>query len=357
MKIGIIGGGQLALMMIQSSPEHEYVVLEPKVNCSVREYAKLIIAPYEDKDALMQLFNQCDVITYEFENIPANALKIIETKLFPNSEILHISQNRLREKMMAQSLGIPTPQFFAISSIEDLKHAFSNISGKAVLKTTTGGYDGKGQIVIKNKEITDEIKAMINKTECILEAFVDYKYESSVVASRDKWGNFVFLPSTLNTHKDGILFTTSNLETISFKNQVKATKEIMEKFNVIGTLAVEFFETDFGFVFNELAPRPHNSGHWSIEGASVSQFRNHILAITNEKVILPENKKWTIMINLLGQDYIKAKERIEFNEKVIMHDYFKDEVKPGRKMAHICVVSDNKEECKELAKNVLKEIE
>lgn len=357
MKIGIIGGGQLALMMIQESPEHSYFVIDPNKNCPAsKETPNIIVAKYDDINALEELYKNCDVITYEFENIPSKALSIIEDKLFPNSKILEISQNRLKEKNLAQSLGIPTPRFFAIENIKDYENAINQFEGKAILKSVSGGYDGKGQILIKNKIISEDIKDLINNGTCILEVFVDFKFETSIVANRDKKGNVVFLPNTLNVHRNGILFTTSNLETIAYKKLLVATKRIMNELDVVGTLTVEYFETDYGFVFNELAPRPHNSGHWSIEGSTVSQFRNHILAVTGQEVIVPEKKKFTIMVNLLGEEFTKAKKNIDFNENIILHDYYKEEVREGRKMGHITIISDSKQETTKLADYVIERI-
>ena len=357
MKIGIIGGGQLALMMIQENPEHSYYVIDPNRKCPASKVAnEVLAAKYDDKNALMQLHKVCDVITYEFENIPSEALSIIEDKLFPNRRILEVSQNRLKEKRLAQKLGVPTPRFFSIKSLEDLENAFKQIETKSVLKTVSGGYDGKGQIVIEDKEINDEIKGLIKSNECILESFVDFECETSIVASRDKFGNVVFLPNTKNEHRNGILFTTSNIELIAYKKLFKATKTIMQELDVIGTLTVEFFETEFGFVFNELAPRPHNSGHWSIEGASTSQFRNHILAVSGKEVNIPVREKYAIMINLIGDDYTRAKEKVIENENIIFHDYFKEEVREGRKMGHITIIGDEKEEVKKLASTTIERI-
>lgn len=261
MKIGIIGGGQLALMMIQSSPEHTYIVLEPNNNCSVKGFAELIVAPYNDNAALQELNSRCDVITYEFENVPAEGLKIVENKLFPNSSTLFISQNRLREKNMARDLSIPTPIYFPIESIEDLERSLMILGGRGVLKTLEGGYDGKGQVVIKSLVIPQEAKDLVKKQKCILEEFINFTRESSLIISRDRKGKIIYYPSTCNVHENQMLRTTSNLEKVSQKKKVKAVERIVEKLDVVGTFTVEFLDTDYGFIFNEIAPRVHNSGH------------------------------------------------------------------------------------------------
>lgn len=261
MKIGIIGGGQLALMMIQSSPEHTYIVLEPNNNCSVKGFAELIVAPYDDKTALHELNSRCDVITYEFENVPAEGLKIVENKLFPNSATLFTSQNRLREKNMARDLSIPTPIYFPIETVEDLERSLMILGGRGVLKTLEGGYDGKGQVVIKSLAIPQEAKDLIKKQKCILEEFINFTRESSLIITRDRKGKIIYYPSTNNVHENQMLRTTSNLEKVSQKKKVKAVERIVEKLDVIGTFTVEFLDTDYGFIFNEIAPRVHNSGH------------------------------------------------------------------------------------------------
>ena len=346
MKIGIIGGGQLALMMIQSQPHHEYFVLEPKIKNSVVGFATILNQPYDDVNALHKLMNTCDVITYEFENIPSDALSIIQSKLLPNSQLLQISQNRMFEKNNAKKANIPTTIFHPINNVADLEIILKNSKNhKWVLKTNTGGYDGKGQIVITNTTITPEIINMLKSNECILEQWVAFEYETSIIMTRDSKNNYAYLQPTKNIHKNNMLWITHNLDEIQFVDKmVSHVKKLMSMLNVIGTLAVEFFITSDGPVFNEMAPRPHNSGHWSIEGTTSSQFNNHINAVTNTKLIQPINIGYTAMINLIGDVYTNAKKIIQFNKNVILHDYFKDKVVENRKMGHITINYSSKEQ-------------
>ena len=357
-KIGIIGGGQLALMMIQENPKHYYYVLEPKKMCSVNNFATIINKSYNDIDALMELQNSCDVITYEFENIASDALKVIRNNLYPNPDILTIAQNRITEKEFAKSLKIPTPVFFKINNLDQLIHILDkNILAKWILKTTVGGYDGKGQIMIKNNVITEDIKNMVNSCECILEEVIDFEFETSLIMTRNKLGEFVYLPPTTNIHKNNILSVVHNFNKIKFeKEMVNYTKKIMDKLNVIGTLAVEFFITKTKAIFNEMAPRPHNSGHWSIEGTNASQFINHINAVINNKLITPKKNGYTAMINLLGNDITNAKEKIKFDDNVILHDYFKDKIMSNRKMGHITINFKTMIETKNMLNEILKKI-
>ena len=338
MKIGIIGGGQLALMLIQSHEEHEYLILEPKKNSSTSKIARSLNFNYDNLEGLKILYNDTDVITYEFENILVETLDLFKDKIFPNIKLLEISQNRLLEKEYAKSLDIKTANFHEISNIQDLENIILNSDSNWILKTITGGYDGKNQLIIKDKLITKEIINFISNKKCILEEFVKFKYETSLIMTRDKNNNFVYLMPTKNIHKNNILWITHNLDEIDFfDTMVQYTKSLMEALNIIGTLAVEFFITKNEVIFNEMAPRPHNSGHWSIEGTTASQFYNHINAITNQKLKKPTNIGYTAVINLIGDKYLIAKKKIKFNNNIIFHDYYKDEVKDGRKMGHISI--------------------
>ena len=338
MKIGIIGGGQLALMLIQSHGEHEYLILEPKKNNSISKIAKSLNFNYDSLEGLKTLYDNTDVITYEFENILVTTLEEFKDKIYPNIKLLEISQNRLLEKRYAKSLNIKTVNFHEISNIKDLENIVSNSDNNWIIKTITGGYDGKDQLIIKDKIITDEVINFISNKKCILEEFVKFKYETSLIMTRDKNNNFVYLMPTKNIHKKGILWVTHNLDGIDFLDiMVKYVKSLMEGLNIIGTLAVEFFITKNEVIFNEMAPRPHNSGHWSIEGTTASQFYNHINAITNQELKKPVNIGYTAVINLIGKKYLTAKKKIKFNNNIIFHDYYKDGIKEGRKMGHITI--------------------
>ena len=350
MRIGIIGGGQLGMMMAESAIKHghEIISLDPNPNCSISRYAtKHLSYDYNDKKGINEIIEESDVLTYEFENVNASVIKEIEDKLPQKTTALKISQNRLKEKDLAKKLNIPTPSY---TKYENEKSVFY----PSVIKTTSGGYDGKGQSRLMNSH---EFKAedFDSKYEYIVEELIQFDYEISCIGCRDNYNQIVYYPIPLNVHKNGILFTSTVTNKIPEIIQDKAreyTKRIMEELDYIGTLAVEFFIKDMEVIFNEFAPRPHNSGHYTIEGCNVSQFENHILAITNEHVIKPILLKNSIMINVLGQN-IKYYELAKNLDNVYIHDYFKSECRNNRKMGHITITCDTYEECIILKRRIL----
>lgn len=351
MIIGVIGGGQLGMMIAEAAIElgHEIVSLDPNPNCSISRFSKTHLAyDYNDKIGINKMINLCDVITYEFENVNAEVIQDIEVKLPQRVEALKTSQNRLKEKQLAKSLNIPTPNFKKYVNIDD-------IFIPAIIKSVTGGYDGKGQFKIMDKSINFE--KSITDRDYIIEEYINFDYEISVIASRDKYKEVVFYPIPRNIHKKGILFTSTAFNDVPEKIQKHAkmyTKKLVESLNYIGTIAVEFFVKDNEVIFNEFAPRPHNSGHYTIEGCNVSQFKNHILAITNQHVIEPKLMHKTIMINVIGEnlDFYKKAKQIK---EAYLHDYFKKEIRAERKMGHITIVSDDCLSCLNKKVNIIGE--
>ena len=352
MRIGIIGGGQLGMMMAEAAVPmgHKIVSLDPQEICSITKYSnKHIISPYDSIEGIQELISSIDVLTYEFENVDFSVLQEIKTKLPQKVIALKTSQNRYEEKKLAEKLEIPTPKYKLLSSKEDIFYP-------SLIKIVSGGYDGKGQFKITKKADINSL-SLDDKYSYIIESFIDYDYEISVIASRDRFGKIVYYPIPINIHKKGILFTSSLVDDIPEKIKTLArtyTEKIIIDLDYIGTLAVEYFVVGEKVLFNEFAPRPHNSGHYSIEGTTVSQFRNHILAITGEEVQEPELVKSVIMVNVIGENlgfYLEAKKY----ECAFVHDYNKAVVKPNRKMGHITVVSDTKEECIKIVRNIIGE--
>ncbi len=352
MVIGIFGGGQLGMMMAQEAINlgHQVIGLDPNPKCPLSYYAtEMITAQYSDKKAFEELVKKTDVITYEFENVDLNFVKEYEYMIPQKKEALLKSKNRIIEKEYAKNLGIPTPSFTKYSSKKEIQIP-------SVIKTTTGGYDGKGQFYIRSKHDIDHLELSI-ENEYIIEAFLSFDNEISVVATRDQFGNIATYPIPINTHRNGILFTSEiynqfNVEIIE-KAKTYSTKLINE-LDYVGTLAIEYFIIGNNVVFNEFAPRPHNSGHYTIEGASISQFKNHILAITGEKVIDPKLLQPTIMINVLGQDMAFIDRANELEETYI-HMYNKDIAKTDRKMGHITILGNSVQEVKEKLSFITKE--
>lgn len=354
MRIGIIGGGQLGMMLAEAAEKyhHQIFVLEPKKNPSVSHTTSIIIPyPYEDPQGLELLNLNSDVILYEFENIKVEYLKKYVHKIPQGIKALTISQDRIAEKMFAKSLGIPTPQFIVINRKEDLSQAFY----PSILKTTRLGYDGKGQYALMCR---DDIKNIEIDQPMILEEYIPFDDEISVVLTRDMYDQIAFLPIIKNHHKNGILETSFPLwhgyDDIRDESY-RYAKRLVEELDYVGTLAIEFFVKDHQIIFNEMAPRPHNSGHFSIEGATISQFENMILAVTNNHVIKPEVTTKSLMINVLGQhqNYILQAKKIT---EVFIHDYHKEEALINRKIAHITCCADTDEKLFNLEKIIKGEL-
>lgn len=350
MIIGIIGGGQLGMMMAESAKNlgHSIIGLDPNSNCPLSYIAdEIITADYCDENNVRLLVSKSNIITYEFENVNLDLINQYVDIIPQKSDALYFSKNRLVEKEFAISLEIPTPKF--------IKYDIKNMFFPSVIKTTTGGYDGKGQAILFTKDDLDRF-LLKDTFECIVEELVDFDYEISVVATRDKIGNIVTYPIPINKHRNGILFTstiTDALCPLIVSKAIDYTSRLVERLDYVGTLAVEYFVKNEEVIFNEFAPRPHNSGHYTIEGCNVSQFTNHILAITGESVVIPRLLNPTIMINVLGQDKAFV-ERMK-SEKCYYHDYKKNESKINRKMGHITIVSDSVEEANYIKNTIIKE--
>lgn len=351
--IGIVGGGQLGRMMALSAIATGYkvAVLDPDPTCPCASLADTFIAAnYDDADAFQRLVDVSDVVTYEFENADVGLIKKFGSKFPQGHFALSISQHRLLEKNFAQQNHIPCPSFVAISSQSELD---SLTDFPIVLKTCRFGYDGKGQILLRNKE---EIANFPIKFpgEYIAETYVEFEKEISVVCCRFKDGITVYEPFE-NHHSNGILCESIHPAVIEEKirtQAVDATVRLIDAMDYIGVIAVEYFVTKDGILFNEMAPRPHNSAHATIEGCEYSQFDLHIAAITGSQGIDSKRYRETMLINLLGQDMEKALVRWknETNESIHLHSYGKSEQRINRKMGHITVCADSREELYRLAK-------
>jgi 5-(carboxyamino)imidazole ribonucleotide synthase len=335
--IGIIGGGQLGMMMAEAAKHlgHEVIGLDPNPLCSLNKVTtNMIVAEYSDLEAIKKLIDKSDVVTYEFENVDLEVIEQYKDKIPQKSLALRISRNRLIEKDFACSLGVKTPRYVQIESKKD-------IFVPSILKTSTGGYDGKGQKLFLSKSEVDQFP-FNHSIMYICEELIDFDYEISVIATRDKKGSIVYFPIPKNTHKNGILFTSYLNQHIPLNVIKKAkhyTKIIIEKLNYIGTFTVEYFVKNNDVIFNEFAPRPHNSGHYSIEACNVSQFENHIRAITNSSLVEPRLLAPTAMLNIIGVEPLELDNLVQ--NGVFVHDYYKHEVREGRKMGHITILDND----------------
>ena len=340
--IGIIGGGQLARMLALAAYPLGYKIkiFEPQKDCPASQTNNNhICANYDDEAALIAFAQNCYVVTFEFENVPLAAAQIVEKHctLYPSSRALDLTQDRLVEKNFITDLRLRTAHYAQINSLMDLEDAFPSMGGKAILKTRTLGYDGKGQILIENVDALKSAWHDIGETPSILESFVNFTSETSVIIARAINGEVVYYPNSQNIHKGGILrqsIVPAPLAPDEIADARIIARKIAEALGYIGVLAVELFVTDSGLIVNEIAPRVHNSGHWTIEGCKTSQFSNHIRAICG----LPLGETTLCapkieMNNLIGGEILNAHELLESADTYI-HVYGKTEVKPGRKMGH-----------------------
>lgn len=350
--IGIVGGGQLAKMIIQSASQLGYkchVYCPDEASPAFQIATKSTIANYEDKTHLQQFAKQVDVVTYEFENVPSGTIEHISqfVPVRPKVDVLKISQHRILEKSFCQKIQIPTTKFLQVNSASEIETAVNQINVPCILKSSTFGYDGKGQVLIKTKENLQEYWKVIEQVKSdsgILEAFVNFKMEVSVIIARGyEEGSSIHsiktFPVVENRHEHHILKETHVPAPISPKLQEEAqaiAKRIAEEIDLVGLLAIEMFVTnDEKILVNETAPRPHNSGHWSIEGATTSQFEQLIRCICGLPLgeTTPRAPK-VVMKNLLGDEIHKWKDYLK-EPNSHLHVYGKSEVKPGRKMGHV----------------------
>jgi len=356
-KIGVLGAGQLGRMLaISGYPLGQKFGF---YGISDDEPSALLGHMYrqsDDIDSLAQLIEFADVMTYESENTDVAMVREIAktTPVYPAEKSLYISQHRGREKGLFDQLNIPCAPYQVVDSLDSLKIAADEIGLPAVLKTTTEGYDGKGQFVLKDTSQVEQAWTEIGGRELVLEGFVDFQRELSIVAVRNANNEHVYYPLVQNVHHDGILrYTIAPARDVSEELQKQAEsymQSLLDELDHVGALTVELFDTLDGLVVNEMAPRVHNSGHWSIDGAMTDQFENHIRAITG--LPLGETtlrQPLAAMINIIGET--GPVEKVLKMPKTFLHLYDKDE-RAGRKLGHINIVADTEEELFEAFKEL-----
>ncbi len=342
-KIGIIGGGQLGKMTAVAASMMGYkvhVFSNEKNSPAAQVATKTTIEKYSNKAALKKFAASVDVVTFEFENIPFESVKAIEkiVPVRPNSNILYITQNRIREKNFLNKIGIPTTKYQQVTSTKTLQTAYKKIGPKCILKTNEMGYDGKGQVFIDENSNLTKLWQQGKFKDAILEQVVDFKKEISVVIARSEDGGSIPYVPVENIHKSGILDTT--IAPALVNQQVvdlawERTHKIADKLNLIGLLCVEFFLSREGeLLVNELAPRPHNSGHWTLDACITSQFEQLIRAICGLPLGSSSYKSSAIMKNLIGEEINNWEEFIK-DPDTKLYIYGKSEARPGRKMGHI----------------------
>ncbi|RUA05082.1 MAG: 5-(carboxyamino)imidazole ribonucleotide synthase [Gammaproteobacteria bacterium] len=345
MKVGVLGAGQLGRMLaISGYPlDHQFGFS----GNSNEEPSSLLGHMFIGDDSVNSLVDFADVITYESENTDVEIVKKIGKKVtvYPGEKSLFITQHRGREKALFDQLNIPCAPYQIVSSEQDLKNAVNTIGLPAILKTTTEGYDGKGQFLIHEKSQITKAWESMNGAESILEGFVNFKRELSLIAVRDTNNNHKYYPLVENTHHDGILrLTIAPAQAIDPEVQKTAEhymQTLLDEMNHVGVLTIELFETNNGLVVNEMAPRVHNSGHWSIEGANTSQFENHIRAITGQPLgDTTPTHPLSAMVNIIGK--IGNIDTVLNMPNAHLHLYDKAE-RANRKLGHINITANSEQ--------------
>lgn len=342
--IGIIGGGQLGRMLAMAAARLGYrtIILEPQPDCPAAQVANQhIVAAYDDDQALDELARLCAVITYEFENVPVSAVNRLSgaVAVLPPPRALEMAQDRLTEKTALNDMGIATVGFVTVDGDADLAAGLGEFAGNGVLKTRRLGYDGKGQRVFRGASSADAegVFAQMGGSPLILEAFAPFELEISVIAARDRDGRVAAYDPAQNVHRDGILHT-STVPALAAPATLTAAREaacaILDGLGYVGVIGVEFFVMGDGSVLvNEIAPRVHNSGHWTEAACAISQFEQHIRAVAGLKLGDPVRHSDCVMENLIGDDILRVPS-LAAESGLMLHLYGKTESRPGRKMGH-----------------------
>ena len=348
--IGIIGGGQLGRMMAVAAKEAGFkiAVLEPSMDSPCGQVADIrIVAPYDDEAALEELAEVSDVITYEFENIDYEGLKrLTEIAYVPQgAELVRITQNRVTEKEAIVEAGCPVAPYIVAETYDQLVLNISNVGYPCIVKTARGGYDGKGQQLLKSADDLPLAESLFEHSVCIAEGFVPFTKEISVIVQRNGQGETKCLPVGENIHVSHILHETivpARISDETAKKADEAAAKIADHLQLIGTLAIEMFVLENGdIVINECAPRPHNSGHYSIEACNISQFTQHIRAVCGWPLRTPKLWAPSIMVNVLGQHVVPLTNSISKYPDWSIHLYGKAEAKVNRKMGHVTIMTDD----------------
>ena len=340
--IGILGGGQLGRMLAVAAARLGYRthVYEPGAAPPAADVVhRVTTAGYGDAAALTAFAGVVDVITYEFENVPTAALDLLESlkPIHPNRRALAISQDRLAEKAFLNGIGLVTAPYAAVATAEDLAAALARIGCPSILKTTRLGYDGKGQARIKSAADSAAALAAMQGAPAVLEGFIPFTHEVSVIAARAIDGSVACYDPGENVHCDGILHTTTvpaRLTPGQRSDAILAAARILNALDYVGVLGVELFVTPEGLIVNEIAPRVHNSGHWTQNGCAVDQFEQHIRAITGWPLGDGGRHSDVTMENLIGDDIARIP-RIARERNAALHLYGKADARPGRKMGHV----------------------
>lgn len=340
MRIGIIGAGQLGRMLALAGYPlgSRFHFLDKSADAPGAQVGEIVLGAFDDPEKLAALASHVELMTFDVENVPAPLLEALaaQTPFLPPVPALATAQDRLAEKQLFDQLGIPTPQWHPVDALEDLQRAVAALGTPAVLKTRRLGYDGRGQVVIANPRQLTSAWEQLGQWPLILEQFMPFEREVSIIGARSTTGQSVFYPLSENTHKNGILrYCTAPYPDAQLCQQaVQYLAMLFERFDYAGVLTIEFFVVDGQLVANEIAPRVHNSGHWTIEGASTSQFENHIRAIRGLPLGDTSPIGHSAMVNFIGT--LPPLEAVLSVNGAKYHDYGKSP-RPLRKLGHCTV--------------------
>ena len=360
--LGIIGGGQLGMMIAEAAkkmPENvsKIIVLDPTKNCPAAQVgAEQIVADFKDKEAIIELSEKSDIITYEIESGDSEVLKSVEknAEINPSPETLHTIQDKFLQKTFLKEHGIPVPEFIEISNIHDVKEGLKKFGYPALLKARRDAYDGRGNFKVDSEDIVQTAYDYFKGQKLMLEKFVPFKMEVSVIAARNTKGEIKTFPLVENIHEENILRETIAPARVSdeiTKNAEKIASQTMDVLKGAGVFGIEMFVTqDDQIVINEIAPRVHNSGHHSLQSSKTSQFKQHLLAILGLDLGDTELVYNTIMYNILGSKGFEGKyQPIQIEDKdMFLKMYGKEISKPLRKLGHLNIVGTNGESIDQL---------
>ena len=360
MTVGIVGAGQLGRMMALAGYPLglDFLFLDKDAKTPGGQVAPILEGELTDRGLLGELSERCDVLTFDWENIPVEALENLpgRARIAPPLRALGCAQDRLSEKRTFELLGIPTTRYVAVDSRASLEAAVRSIGLPGVLKTRRMGYDGKGQFVLRKPADLDAAWAALGTAPLLYENLVPFQGEVSVLAVRGHDGRTAFYPLNLNVHREGILrLTRAPYGHAALTRQAqRAARKLLEHFDYVGVLTIEFFVARGKLIANEMAPRVHNSGHWTIEGADTSQFENHVRAIAGLPLGSTRTRGHAAMINLIGE--LPDRDTLLAEPGVHWHDYGKA-ARPGRKLGHLTLVESSAKTLNTRAFEVLKRVD
>lgn len=346
MRVGVLGGGQLGRMLALAGYPLglDFRFFDPNAGAPVGQIGQLVAAGYDDRAALDRFLSGLDIATYEFESIPLSTVRFVAERVrtHPSITALQTAQDRLLEKEMFRELGIPTPDFVPIDSLDDLRAAATRLGFPLVLKTRRLGYDGKGQVVMRDAKSLESSWAALAGQPLIVERLVPFDHELSVIGVRDDSGRDAFYPPIENYHREGILRTSlapgPHISPAAAALGVDYCRRLMARLDYVGVIALELFSVDGALVANEMAPRVHNSGHWTIEGADTSQFENHLRAILSMPLGSTAARGRSAMVNIIGR--IPERDAVLAVEGAHLHLYGKAPTE-RRKLGHVTLVRES----------------